>query len=169
MLERVLKAIDGNFYRVVQAKHDYAVRCYRTDRSRAIQGDPRKCLLALGAKRNRLVIDCLIGTGRDMYILFEATEESDREWLHFIASTSSRGVADGFDKDRKASTIIVMLRRPTKSTAKKSASKRHANQYQKRKATGKQPDKTIGAKRITRVKRLGVPHRPMPRIETRTV
>jgi hypothetical protein len=110
-----------------------------------------------------------MGAGRDIYILFEATEESPREWHHFIASTSVRGVIDGFDKDKKASTIVVTLRRPTKSTAKEAASARHSKQYQKRKVAGKQPDKTIGAKRVTRMKRLGVPHRLMPRIETRTI
>jgi hypothetical protein len=167
MLERVLEAIDGNTYRVIQAKHDYAVRCYRSDRSRAIPGDLRKCLIALGAKRNRLVVDCLIGAGRNAYVLFEATEESEREWHHFNTSATSRKVADEFDKDKKTQTIIVMLKRPSKGTAKNAASSRHAKQYQERKTTGKQPNKTIGATKKTRMKRLGVPHRPMPRIKTR--
>jgi len=163
---RTYTAQDGTEYPLTEARYDVAFKVYRSDRSKAISGDPYRCLLALGIKRNRNVKEAYIGSGKDAYVVF-GDDDGDDEAVHFLIGTTVRKVLDSFDTDKKAATMQIMLTRPSKSmkiATRRADGKKHRDKAKAaKKANGGNPPPKKRAL-TTRPMRLGLAHRPRPNI-----
>jgi hypothetical protein len=93
-------APDGTRYPLSEAKYNMSFKVYRSDRRKARIGDPGQCLLALGIRRDKDVLDVYIGSGRDAYVIFKAQDGEPAHAVHFTIPTTTRRIIDAFDKDR---------------------------------------------------------------------
>src|SRR5690348_4370564 len=105
----------GEKYPLAEARYDMSFKAYKSDRKKAVAGDPAYCLLALGIRRDPQVEDVFIGSGKDAYVILKATHEHSAQAVHFVISTPVKRIVDGFDKDKTARTQPITLSRPPKS------------------------------------------------------
>ena len=148
-------APSGNQYPLIEADHDYDVTCYRSDKRKAIPHDGEHCVVALGVKRNKRVLECWIGSGLDAYVAFSGRKPYAK---HFTVGTSARRVIDKFDTDQGAATIRVTLKAPAPSH--KLSSRRVSNKKRREEvANGAQVKHRDTPKRKVRVQRYDVGHR----------
>lgn len=143
---------DGVKYPLTEARYPMDFKVYKSDRRKAKQGDPNGCWMALGIWRIKGVIAVYVGSGRDAYVVFAATDEEPARAIHFTIGTTMRRLIDAFDKDRKAKTMKVELRVPAKSWTLEGRRKNNARRRAEVKAGAtKKPRGRIAAKRITRI------------------
>src|SRR5215472_15054190 len=112
-MTRIYTALDGTKYPLVEARYNIAFRIYKSDRSKAVPGDPHNCLLALGMRRDRNVLDVYIGAGFDAYVVFKGDSERPAQAVHLTIPSRERRKINEFDKARTAATMLITLRRPT--------------------------------------------------------
>src|SRR5262245_53447917 len=62
---------DGVSHPMVEADYDTAFKVYKTDRKKAVIGDPTDCIEAVGLKRLPNVVFAHIGCGGDAYVGFK--------------------------------------------------------------------------------------------------
>jgi hypothetical protein len=139
-----------------------AFKAYRSDRRKAKRGDPHWCLLALGVRRHKDVLDVYIGAGKDAYVVFKGRDGEGPFAVHFIIGTSVRRLIDGFDKDKSARTQEIILRHPPKSLTME----HRRNNNRRRAAEIKAGAKVNRRGKIaqTRITRIGVATRPRARV-----
>jgi hypothetical protein len=163
MATRFYETPDSKRYPLTEARHDMAFRVYRSDRRKAKKGDPHNCLVALGIKRDRDVIDVFIGSGGDAYVIFKGRAGEEDYAVHFTISRPARKLIDMFDKDRRSATQQVILRKPTDGRTLEARSRLDKDRRRRIKA-GTHSVKARATPRSSRVVRLGVGSRPRPRI-----
>lgn len=161
--ERVYTAPDGTKYPLTEAEYDMSFNVHKSDRAKAVIGDPWGCLIALGGKRHPDVLEVYIGSGGDAFVIFKGRGGKPPRAVHFTIPAKAAKIRDSFDTKGSPPSQIVMLRAPTK--ARTLAARSVSNKARKEKIkTGDHvvtPRGTIAKKRIMR---LGVAHRPRARI-----
>lgn len=162
-MRRWYTAPDGTKFPLVEAKYDMLFKCYKSDRRKAMQGNPNACLLALGIKRHPDVLDIYIGSGKDAYVIFKGDEGEAPQAVHFTVATAARKVVDAFDKDKTTQSCDIVLRRPTKSWTLAYRRKNGAK-WRDEVKTGERQPKRRGKINEKRVTRLGVAHRPRAKV-----
>ena len=125
-------------------------------------GDPGNCLLARGIRRDPQVQDVYIGSGKDAYVIFKAEGGHPAQAVHFTIGTPVKRVIDGFDKDKSARTQLITLSRPAKSRTIE-AQRAYTRRRREDIKNGAKV-KHRGPNKGHRMTRLGVPHRPRPKI-----
>lgn len=118
-------------------------------------------MLALGVRRDSDVLDVYIGSGKDAYVTFKARGDEPAHAVHFTIATSVRRIIDGFDKDKNARTQIIVLKRP--STARTLEHRRTLNNRRHKEIRNGATVARRGSS-VKRVARIGVEHRPRPRV-----
>jgi hypothetical protein len=157
---RYYTAPDGAKYPLYEAQWDTAFTIYRSDRRKAVAGDPHNCLLALGIKRNRDVLDVYIGAGQDAYVVFKARGDDPARAVHFTITSSARRSIDGWDgPDKRAATMTIKLKRPTAKRTLEARSKLDKDRAARIK-NGTHKVRHTGKARLPRVTRFGAVHRP---------
>jgi hypothetical protein len=153
---------DGTKYPLTEAKYDMTFKAFKSDRRRAKPNNPHSCLLALGIRRDRDVLDAYIGSGKDAYIVFKGTDGEPDHAVHFTIGTTTRRIIDAFDVDKKAKTQLVILRKP--SGGRTLDHRRALMARRTREIKDGSPVKRRGPQKSRRVGRLGVHSRPRPRV-----
>jgi hypothetical protein len=166
MATRFYTAPDGTRYPLKEARYNIMFTIYRSDRSKAVQGDPERCIEALGIKHDKDVLHAFVGAGRDAYVVFKATDDEPATAFHFVIKSQARGVLDNFDKERSVKTQDLRLHRPTKGRTLEARAKMDGDRAKRIKAGEHVPKKTFKPRK-RRVDRLGVPNRPRARISKR--
>jgi hypothetical protein len=163
MKQRFYVAPDGTKYPLKEALHDFPIRVYKADRNKAKQGDPGLCLIALGARRHRHVVDVFVGSGKDAYVIIKGPEGEYA--MHFTIPAATRRIVDGFDKARSAVSAIVIFKMPTAGRTHEARKTMNSKRRAELKAGTGKPKKSRLAG-IPRITRLGVVHRPRANIVT---
>lgn len=157
-MSRFYTTPEGERFPLKEAPWDMIFKVYRSDRRKAKQGDPGCCLLALGVKRHRDVLDVYFGAGKDAYVVFKATEDEPASAVHFVLNTKAKQFIDAFDKDRKAQSVDLILKKPAKSWKLDYRRKSNARRREEVK-NGAEVSKREGRK-TSRMERLGLQYRP---------
>jgi hypothetical protein len=162
-MTRIYTAPTGETFPLTEAKYDMGFKVYKSDKRRAIPGDPRSCLVALGIRRDPKVRDVFIGSGKDGYVIFKGVGKEQDHAVHFCVNASARRVVDGFDKDRTARTQTITLSRPS---AARTLDARRVLDDRRRLAikNGTHKVKHRGPNKGVRIAWLGVPNRPRPKV-----
>jgi hypothetical protein len=147
----------GERYPLKEARYDIWFKAYRSDRRKAKRGNPGWCLLALGIRRNKDVLDVYVGAGHDAYVIFKATEEEEAHAVHFVIRTEAKKVIDAFDKDRTTKTQPIKLQKPPQSWTLAGRRKNNARRRAEIKAGS--PVKRRGKIARSRMGRVGVERR----------
>jgi hypothetical protein len=158
-MSRVYTAPDGTRYPLREARYDMMFKCYKSDRRKAVQGDPQHCILALGIKRHKDVLAAYVGAGIDAYVVFKSNEDEEAHAVHFGIKTRARKVLDAFDKDRKAESMTIVLAKPPHSWRLDTRSKNNARRRAAIKNGALVKPRT--ARKKNRMERLGVERRPL--------
>jgi hypothetical protein len=162
-MTRYYTAPDGVKYPLTEAPYSMSFTIYRSDRHKAHAGDPHSCLIAMGIKRNRDVKDVFIGTGRDAYVVFHARDDQPAHAVHFVLGMTTRRVIDAFDLNKRATTMKIELKRPTKGRTLEVRRTMDKSRRQKIK-DGAHTVKKRATPQTSRMRRLGIAHRPRPQI-----
>jgi len=160
--KRLYQAPDGKSYPLREADWNIGFKVYRSDRYKAVQGDPQRCLIALGIKRDKDVLDVFIGSGKDAYVVFKGKGKPFA--VHFVLTKTATSLLDAFDKDRSAATKQIFLRKPT--PGRTLAARRKMNKDRNRRIKNGEHKVKHRGPNISRLTRLGVHHRPHPRTFT---
>ena len=159
---------EGARYPLYEAPYDYVIPVYKKDRKKAIVADPYGCLIAIGARRDPLILGAYIGSGKDAYIIFRETKMRKAHALHFTINSAAARVRDYFDTHKGEVKTTVKLSAPTAGRTLE-----HRSKLDKRRATrikaGEHTVKRRGKPNKTRIVRLGVKHRPHAVIEKNEV
>lgn len=173
MARRTLKpniyvASDGTSYPLEEAEHDYPVTVYKSDCRKAVVADPERCLLAKGAARDTAVIGAYIGSGKDAYIIFKAKRGKPAHAVHFTINAKAGRIRDHFEKSKAGTSTVITLKAPTDGRTLEHRRKLNRDLTARIK-NGEHVPKSTGKKNVTRVMRLGVPHRPRAKIKENVV
>jgi hypothetical protein len=159
MSRRSYTARDGTVYPLKEAQWRLDFKVYRSDFRKSIKGDPWECVESKGIKRNRNVHEAYIGSGRNAYIVFKATDDEPATAVHFVISEQAGRVRDAFDQDKKLQSQIIRLQPPSKTqTLHARAGMNKA--YLAKIRNGTHVPKKRGAPTTRRMDRIGAPHRP---------
>jgi hypothetical protein len=158
MVQRVYNAPDGEQYPVEEARVSIHFVIYRTDLRRAVKGDPHFCILALGLKRCRNVLDAYIGSGSDAYVIFGATAELPAIAIRYIIPEKTRKIINTFDTVMIVEKQTVELKAPSPGSTLEH--RRMLNKKRRLEIKNGAPVKSRGKIHEPRIIRLGVPNRP---------
>lgn len=155
-------APDGAKYPLYEAAYPTAFKVYKTDRGKAVIGDPHQCIEALGIKRNPDVLDAYVGSAKDAYIVYKGGKRGPYA-VHFVILAQAARVRDTFETQGAPPTQVLMLH---PATAGRTIGHRRklTKKLQQAIKDGTHQVKPRGAPRKTRVARLGVGHRPRAKV-----
>ena len=159
---------EGDKYPLVEAPYDYHIPVFKKDCKKAVIADPYSCLIAMGARRDPLVLGAYIGSGKDAYVIFRETKQRRAYALHFTISAEAARVRDYFDTHKGEVRTMVKLSAPTAGRTLAHRSKLNKERARRIKA-GEHTPKKRGKPNVTRIVRLGVKHRPRASIERNEV
>jgi hypothetical protein len=162
-MARHYTAPDGTQYPLTEARYNMVFKVYRSDRRKAVPGDPENCLAARGIRRDKDVLAVYIGSGKDAYVVFKASKDEDAHAVHFVIKTATRRLVDAFDKDRAATTQQIILHKPTPGRTLENRDRLNKDRHRRIRAGEHQP-KRRERPNVRRVARLGVGHRPRAKI-----
>ena len=167
MAKRYYVTGDGKRYPLFEAPYDYPITVYKSDCKKAIIGDPAQCLIALGARRDKLVEAAFIGSGKDAYVVFRATKLREAYALHFTLNAEASRVRDWFDSHKGATSQMITL---SAVTAGRTLAHRSVLGKKRRQAIKDGAEvKRRGKPNETRITRIGMKHRPHAIIEKNVV
>ena len=158
---------DGKRYPLFEAPYDYPITVFKSDCRKAIIGDPAQCLIALGARRDKLVDAAFIGSGKDAYVIFKATKIRKAYALHFTMNAEASRVRDYFDGHKGATSQMITLSAVTPGRTMDHRSKLGKKRREEIKAGAEV--KKRGKQAETRIMRVGMKHRPHAVIESNVV
>ena len=148
---------------LVEAEFDTAFKVFKSDRKKAVIGDPADCIEAKGLKRLPNVAFAHIGSGGDGYVGFK--DESSPTGIkvrHFLIPAKAAKVRDIFETKGAPSSQVLMLKAPTNG---RTLSHRSMLGKRRREEVKKgSPVKSRGPQKNKRIHRLGVPPRPRAKI-----
>lgn len=159
---------EGNKYPLFEAPYDYHIPVFKKDCKKAVIADPYSCLIAMGARRDPLVLAAYLGSGKDAYLVFRETKMRKAHALHFTISASAARVRDHFDTHKGEVRTTVKLNAPTAGRTLEHRSKLNKERARRIKA-GEHTPKKRGKPNVTRIHRLGVKHRPRATVEKNEV
>lgn len=155
---------DGERIPLYEAEYDMSFKVYRSDRSKAIIGDPRQCIEAKGVCRLPNVLDAYIGSGKDAYVIFAPNRQrKHKHAIHFVIPVSSARVRDAFEIGRNIKSQILLLKAPSNGTTL--VHRRKLNARRREEIKNGSPVKKRETLSVTRIQRLGVRHRPKAHIK----
>jgi hypothetical protein len=167
--KRIYRAPDtGKEYPLHEAPYDYAINCYRSDLRKAQTGSSDQCIIALGAKHDKLVEAAFVGAGRDAYICFKATPLRPAYALHFTVNARAQRVRDYFDTHKIVATKQIILSAPSAGRTLAHRAKLDGERREKIKNGDHVPTKRT-TPRQDRITRIGVKSRPRAVVEKNTV
>jgi hypothetical protein len=149
----------GDKYPVSEATHNSNFQVYRSDVKKSIIGDPCKCLLARGLKKDDAsIIYVFITSGNFAYVVYHP-KGKDAYCIRFKISTQASRVRDAFDARKDLKTQTVKLTRPSlgRTLEHRAASNKRRRQEIKNGAPVKARGNQV---RNSRIMKIGVAHRP---------
>jgi hypothetical protein len=161
--DRTYTSPDGIVYPLIEAPYDRSWVVYKSDRRKAIIGDPWGCLIALGGKRQPDVQEVYIGSGGDAYVIHKPRKGKPAVALHYTIPAQAAKVRDAFDTKNAPSTQIIMLRAPTDGRTLDARAESNKARTAKIK-NGTHTVKRRGTPAKKRIMTLGVAQRPRARI-----
>jgi hypothetical protein len=147
-----------------EGEYDTAFKIYKSDRRKAVIGSPHKCIEALGLQRQRDVAFAHIGSGGDAYVGYrDKNSKTGITVRHFTIPAAAARIRDTFDARGSPSTQVVMLKAPSNGRTLTYRRTLQKNRYKLVKTGAVQSTKRTKPS-ATRVERLGVAHRPRPKV-----
>lgn len=154
---------DGINHPLVEAEFDTAFKVFKTDRKKAVIGDPTRCIEAKGLCRIPNVQFAHIGCGKDAYVGFKDQNSATGITVrHFTIPAASGRVRDAFDVKGSPPTQVLMLKAPSNGRTLSHRAKLNKQHRDKVKAGG--TVKSRGPQKKKRIVRLGVAPRPRAKI-----
>jgi hypothetical protein len=148
---------------LVEAPFDTAFKVYKSDRKKAVIGDPGQCIEAVGLRRLPNVAFAHIGSGGDAYVGFKDPDSHTGITVrHFLIPAAAAKVRDAFDVKNSPPTQVLMLKAPT--NGKTLSHRSLSNKRRRDEVKGGAPVKARGPQKNKRITRLGVAHRPRAKI-----
>ena len=148
-----------------EGAYDTAFKCYKSDKRKAVIGDPEECIEAKGLCKMPGVVFAHIGSGGDAYVGYKDIKSPTGITVrHFTIPAESAKVRDTFDKKGSPSTQILWLRAPAQSRTLAARAKMNTAWREKVKNGSHSPTKR-GPQKNRRIVRLGVSPRPKAKIE----
>lgn len=155
---------DGEKHPLQEGDYDTAFKVYKTDRLRAEIANPEKCIEALGLRRLPNVAFAHIGSGNVAYVGFHDQRSPTGVTVRrFYIPAPAKKVRDQFETKGSPKTQILMLKAPANGKTMASRSKRDQARRANIKAGAHLPQKREQP-HSTRLERIGVAHRPRPKI-----
>lgn len=155
---------NGTSHPLREAEYDTAFKIYKSDKRRAVIGDPTACIEALGLKRQPNVAAAHIGSGGDAYVGYKDTASpTGLAFVHFVIPAASKRVRDTFETKGSPATQILMLKAPSNGrtlTHRRTLDKTRRTEIKK----GAKVKTRSTKPRSKRITRLGVGHRPRAKI-----
>ena len=149
----------GKKWPLVEAEVDYTFQVYKSDRRKAVIGDPTCCLIAEGLKHNKDVVAAHIGSGKDAVVVFKGRGRLGEHAKHYVLLAKAERVRDIFDGKGAPKTQYITLSAPTAGrtlAARKAMNRKRQAEIK----AGTRDVKRRDAPRKTRMMRLGVSARP---------
>ena len=153
---RTYKMADGTDVPLFEAPTDFDIQCYRTDRRKAVMGDPLRCIIAMGGLRHPQVREMYVGSGKDAYVVIEQ-HNGRLIAFHYVISASARHVLDAFDNNAGVKSQRVTLRAPTSGLTL--AHRRVSNKRRRQEVANGAVVKPR-PRRKARITRIEIKHRP---------
>ena len=155
---------EGINHPLVEADYDTAFKVYKTDRRKAVIGDPTACIEAKGLKRLPNVAFAHIGSGGDAYVGFRDNKSKTGVTVrHFLIPAQAKRVRDAFETKGAPPSQVLMLKAPTNGRTlshRRKLDKRRRDEIKKGTVV---PNKR-GPQKNRHITRLGVAQRPRPKI-----
>jgi hypothetical protein len=154
---------DGLNHPLTEAPFDTAFKVYKTDRRKAVIGDPMNCIEARGLQRLPNVAFAHIGSGGDAYVGYKDSESPTGIMVrHFLIPAAAKKVRDAFEVKGAPPTQVLMLKAPTNG---RTLSHRSVLGKKRRDAVKAGAHvKKRGPQKNKRIVRLGVPPRPRAKV-----
>lgn len=153
------KLEDGREVPLFEADYDMSFDVYKTDKKKAVIGDPRHCIEAVGLCRLQNVTEAHIGASKVAIVVFGPT--ASRDFVHavrFIIPASSAKVRDKFDLQKSLKSQTLRLSAPTKG---QTMERDRVRQKARREAIKAGAEiKKRGKPNRNRMQRIGVKQRP---------
>lgn len=165
--QRYYIAGDGTKYPLREAEFPFSFKVYRSDCRTAVIGDPFNCLIAKGGRRHKNVIALYIGSGKDAYVIMHDLRSGVLVAVHYTINARAAKVRDDFDSDKKLATQVITLSVP--SNGRTLEHRRMLDKKRREAIKNGAPVTKRETQSITRVKRIGVKHRPHAAIKNNVV
>ena len=154
---------EGTNHPYCEAEYDMDFWVYKSDRRKAVLGDPCRCLIALGVQRNKNVRFAYIGSCHDAYVgLKDSLSPTGVKVYHFNIAAQAGRVRDAFDAKGAPATQRLTLKAP--SPGRTRAHRLETNKRNAREVKEGKRVRVARGKQRSRLTRLGVPHRPRAKI-----
>src|SRR5215475_10578309 len=106
---------EGVNHPMLEAETDALFEVFKSDRRKAVIGDPLECIEALGLRRLNGVVFAYVGSTKDAYLGIEDPLSPTKFRLrHYPSPAKAAKVRDTFDQKGAAKTQVLKLKRPTK-------------------------------------------------------
>lgn len=135
---------------------------FKTDAKKAEIGNPWGCIIALGIMREDDVVEAWVGSGKMAVVVYQ--DDGGKPYAHYYTlNAHAAEVRDTFEQNLKVDSKILSLRRPTVGRTLEHLAKLNKDRARRIKAGA--PVKHRDKANVTRMMRIGVPHRPRAVIE----
>jgi hypothetical protein len=159
---------EGIKHPLIEADYDTAFKVYKSDRRKAVIGDPTACIEAVGLKRLPNVSFAHIGSGGDAYVGFKDQKSSTGITVrHFTIPAQAKKVRDQFEVKGAPNTQTLLLKAPSNGRTlshRKVLGKRRRDEIK----AGAEVKKRA-APRASRIARIGVAHRPRAQVDGKCI
>jgi hypothetical protein len=155
---------DGSNVPLFEGEYDTAFKMFKSDKRKAVIGDPKHCIEALGLCRMPNVAEAYVGSGKDAYVVYNHTPGRNfKHAVHFTIPATSRKVRDEFEVKGSPKTQTLFLKAP--SAGRTLSHRRTLDKARKVAVKNGAPVKKRGKAITKRVQRIGVAHRPRAKIK----
>ena len=155
---------DGTHVPLFEAEYDTAFKIYKSDKRKAVIGDPKACIEALGICRKPNVIEAYIGAGKDAYVVYKSTPGRNfKHAVHHTIPAQSGKVRDLFDVKGAPKTQTLFLKAP--SPGRTLAHRKTLGKTRRAAIKAGATIKKRGKPKVMRVHRLGVGYRPRAKVK----
>lgn len=163
------KMRDGTVIPLFEAPYDMSFKVWKTDKNKAIIGDPYECIEAKGLCKMPNAVEAHVGSGRVAYVVFAKT--ADRPFMHalrFMIKSKSQKVRDAFDLKGSPGTQRLELSAPTPSLTMAHLARAN-KKLRDRVKDGSHIPVSRGKNQVRRFQRIGVKQRPRARVKAGVV
>jgi hypothetical protein len=148
----------GIVYPLFEAEVDYTCAVYKTDRRKAVIGDPAACIISLGLKHNPDVIVAHIGGGKDAFVTFKGKGRFKAHTKHYVVLAKAAKVRDTFDTKGAPATQHITLSAPT--AGRTLDARERMNKRRRAEIKNGSPVKKRATPNRPRITRIGAVNRP---------
>lgn len=153
----------GKRWPLEEAEVDYSFPVYKTDKRKAVIGDPTQCLIAKGLQHDKNIVAAFIGGGKDAFVVFKGKGRLGEHAKHYVILAKAARVRDTFDQKGAPATQHLTLSAPTAGRTLDAREK--MNKRRREEIKNGAPVKHRAPANVPRMTRVDVERRPKPIVD----